>query len=222
MELSQLQLKPGTKTLSEYDSKRLLSAYGIPVVKELLATTSDEAIGAAREIGFPVVLKAVAPEITHKTELNLVELNLATEAEVRAAGERLLGRVPLGTPLLVQQMIKGKRELMLGLSRDPQFGPCVTFGLGGIFAEVIEDVALRVAPFDLSEARALVEETKALKILGRFRGMEAVDLDFLCKMLVGLGRLGQEQPQVKEVDINPVIIAGSQPVAVDALVVLNL
>ncbi len=219
-EIVQSSFAPEIKTLSEYDSKRLLAAYGIPVVKELVVEALAKAVAAAQEIGFPVVLKAVAPEIIHKTELNLVELNLNTEAELQAAGERLLQRVPLGTKLLVQQMVKGKRELMLGLSRDPQFGPCVTFGLGGIFAEVLQDVALRVAPFDLTEARKMIEETKARKILGQYRGMAAVDLELLCEMLVGLGRLGLEQLQVKEVDINPIIISGSQPVAVDALVIL--
>lgn len=219
-EIVQSSFAPEIKTLSEYDSKRLLAAYGIPVVKELVVEALAKAVAAAPEIGFPVVLKAVAPEIIHKTELNLVELNLNTEAELQAAGERLLQRVPLGTKLLVQQMVKGKRELMLGLSRDPQFGPCVTFGLGGIFAEVLQDVALRVAPFDLTEARKMIEETKARKILGQYRGMAAVDLELLCEMLVGLGRLGLEQLQVKEVDINPIIISGSQPVAVDALVIL--
>lgn len=221
MDVIQHAIAHGERTLSEYDAKLLLAAYGIPVVREKQVLSVPEAILVAQEIGYPVVLKAVAAQITHKSELHLVELNLRSEEEVRSAGERLLRHVGGSTALLVQQMVTGQRELLLGLIRDIQFGPCVLFGLGGIFAEVLEDVALRVAPFDIYEARRMIDETKAARLLQSYRGMEAVNLDLLSRILVTLGTIGLEHPEVKEIDINPIIIAENQPVAVDALVVLE-
>ena len=122
--------------------------------------------------------------------------------------------------VLVQQMVKGQRELVVGLTRDPQFGPCVMFGLGGIFTEILEDTSFRVAPIEKQDALEMILEIKAHKILEAVRGMEPVDTDMLADILIAVGRLGIENEAVKEIDINPVIISTGKPVAVDALVVL--
>ncbi len=123
--------------------------------------------------------------------------------------------------ILVQEMIKGKRELVIGLIRDPQFGPCVMFGLGGIFTEILKDVSFRLAPLEKRDALEMMDEIKAHKILDAVRGMGAIDRELLSKMLINVGKIGVENDAIKEIDINPVIISGSRPVAVDALVVLQ-
>ena len=209
------------KALSEFDSKRLLSLYGVPVTKEELVRTPGDAVKAARALGYPVVMKACGPEITHKTEQGLVEIAIGDdEAVARAFGE-LTVRAGGTTDILVQEMIAGRRELLFGMTRDPLYGPCVTFGLGGIFTEILGDVACRIAPFARADADAMLDEIKGAAILGAVRGMGAVDRGALCDALTGLARLALEHDEIKEIDVNPVIIAEGRPVAVDALVVLG-
>jgi len=223
MEIIQEALQRGQKTLSEYDSKKLLSAYGFPVVRETLVHSRAAAVKAAKEIGFPVVLKGCSPEISHKTEKKLIEVDLRTLKEVQRAYDGILERVG-GAPLdgiLVQEMVKGSRELVIGMIRDAQFGPCVMFGLGGIFTEVLKDVSFRIAPLERRDALEMAQEIKGAPVLGAFRGMPPVDMDLLVSMLINAGRLGLEIEAVKEVDVNPLIISGNKPVAVDALVVLE-
>ena len=212
------------KSLSEYDSKRLLSGYGVPVVEERLAANADEAAAAAADLGYPVVLKACGPEIAHKTERELVVVGLKTEQEVREACSRILANLG-GEPsegILVYKKVEGERELVIGLIRDPQFGPCVMFGLGGIFTEILKDTSFRVAPITERDALQKMEDIKARDILGPVRGKAPADKGRLAAALVGLGRLGMEEERVAEVDVNPLIITGEgEPVAVDALVILN-
>jgi acetyl-CoA synthetase (ADP-forming) len=223
MDIIQTALQKGQKSLSEYDSKRLLSSYGIPVVKEKLVQTRAAAVKTAKEIGLPVVLKGCSAEIAHKTEKKLIEVDLRTLKEVERAyeaiGERV-GETPLDG-ILVQEMVKGSRELVIGMIRDAQFGPCVMFGLGGIFTEVLKDVSFRIAPLEKRDALEMAGEIKSAKILGAFRGMPPVDMDLLASMLIGIGNLGLDLDAVKEVDVNPLIVSGSRPLAVDALVVLE-
>jgi acetyl-CoA synthetase (ADP-forming) len=215
-------VKKGQKNLSEHQSKLFLKAYGIPVTREEMAASPDEAVKIAKKMGFPVVLKGESPELTHKTEMNVIELNLSTEDDVRKAYDRIMstGVVPKGG-ILVQEMIKGQRELVVGLSRDPQFGPCVMFGLGGIYTEILRDVSFRVAPLTEFDAMQMMDEIKAKKILDEFRGKPAVDRSVLAKTLIAVGQIGLDHDEVKELDINPLIISGNQPVAVDALVILG-
>ena len=223
MDIVQAALKKGQKSLSEYDSKRLLSSYGIPVVKEKLVQSRAAAVKTAKEIGLPVVLKGCSPEIAHKTEKKLIEVDLRTLKEVERAYEAIVERVG-ETPLdgvLVQEMVKGSRELVIGMIRDAQFGPCVMFGLGGIFTEVLKDVSFRIAPLEKRDALEMAGEIKSAKILGAFRGMPPVDMDLLVSMLISMGKLGLDLDAVKEVDVNPLIVSGNRPVAVDALVVLE-
>jgi acetyl-CoA synthetase (ADP-forming) len=216
-------LKKGQKTLSEYESKKLLKAYGFPVVREKLVDTRAGAVKAAKAIGLPVVLKGCSAEISHKTEKKLIEVDLRTLKEVQRAYDDIMERVGSTSldGILVQEMVKGSRELVIGMIRDAQFGPCVMFGLGGIFTEVLKDVSFRIAPLERRDALEMAKEIKGAPVLGAFRGMAPIDMDLLVSMLINAGKLGLELEAVKEVDVNPLIISGNRPVAVDALVVLE-
>lgn len=210
------------KTLSEHESKLVLKAYGIPVTREITVDNAADLSRAGREIGYPVVLKGCSSEVAHKTEKNLIRLDIRTDEEARAAFEEIMaGLEGPDKAVLVQEMIKGPRELMVGLTRDPQFGPCVMFGLGGIFTEILKDVSFRVAPLEKRDAIDMMREIRGNKILEAVRGMDAADLDQLADILINIGKIGLEQEHVKEIDINPLILTGSKSVAVDALVVLD-
>ena len=207
--------------LSEFDSKQLLRSYGVPTVAEALARDGDEAVGCARELGFPVAVKLCARGLAHKTERNLVRLDVADETGVRGAAAELWAlRQPQDEDprLLVQRMVRGRRELILGLVRDRQFGPCVMLGLGGILAEAIRDVVFRAAPLSGVDAAEMIDDLKAVHLLGAFRGEPPVDRDALGAALCALGRIGVEHPEILSIDVNPMIVAGAQPLAVDALV----
>jgi acetyl-CoA synthetase (ADP-forming) len=223
METITQALKAGQRTLSEYQSKQVLSAYGIPVTRESLAQDKDAAIDFAKKTGFPVVLKACSPELTHKTEKQLIALKLRDEKEVgeayddiikRAGDEKLDG-------ILVQEMVSGSRELVVGLIRDEQFGPCAMLGLGGIFVEVLKQVTFRIAPLEERDALEMMDELPGNKIFDAFRGEPPVDRNALAQILIAVGNIGMEHDAIKEIDINPLIIADAKPIAVDALVVLG-
>ncbi|MBC8177564.1 MAG: acetate--CoA ligase family protein [Desulfobacteraceae bacterium] len=221
MELIEKALKEGRATLSEYESKLVLASYGIPVTKELLVDKVQDLINAAKEIGYPLVLKGCSSGIAHKTEKGLIRVDIRNEAEAKAAFEEIAANIETEDSILVQEMVKGQRELVIGLTRDPQFGPCVMFGLGGIFTEILKDISFRVAPLEKRDALEMMQDIKGHKILEAVRGMEAADLNIFSDILIKVGQIGLENDDVKEIDINPVIISGSQPVAVDALVVLD-
>jgi len=220
MKILEEALSRGDTTLSEHDSKLFLASYGIPVTREQVVSAEEEAASAAAEIGYPIVLKGSGAELAHKTEMNLIRLDLRTDGEVREAFRDLKKNTAV-QEVLVQQMVKGDRELVVGLTRDPQFGPCVMFGLGGIFTEILEDVSFRVAPLTEWDAEDMMDEIRAKKILGSFRGKPAVDRKVLTDILIAIGKIGLEFEAVKEIDINPLKILNGKPVAVDALVVLN-
>ena len=222
MKLIDDALRRGARSLSEYESKLLLAEYNIPTTREAIATTAKDAVATAAEIGYPVVLKGSGEALSHKTELNLIALNLAGEKDVRQAFKELTSNPRAEVKeILVQQMIKGDRELMIGLTRDAQFGPCVMFGLGGIFTEILEDVAFRVAPLTRWDAMDMMNEIKGKKILDAFRGKPAVDREALADILLAVGQIGLDHEQVHEIDINPLKFIGGKPVAVDALVVFG-
>lgn len=221
MEIIEKALAQGRNMLSEYESKQVLSAYGIPVTREALVNDLNGLKAAAGQIGYPLVLKGCSPEIAHKTEKGLIKVDIRNEAEAVSALEEIMGQMSRGPEILVQEMVKGQRELVIGLTRDPQFGPCVMFGLGGIFTEILKDISFRVAPLEKRDSLEMMKDIKGHKILEAVRGMEAADLDMFSDMLIKVGQIGLENDAVKEIDINPVIIRGSRPVAVDALVVLD-
>jgi len=215
-------LKEGRKALSEYESKQLLAAYRIPVTREILVDDVKDLKAATKEIGFPVVLKACSSEIAHKTEKGLIRVDIRNDKEARTAFEEILSKTEgLEHGVLVQEMVKGQRELVIGLTRDVQFGPCVMFGLGGIFTEILKDISFRIAPLQKRDALEMMHDIKGFKILEAVRGMEAADMDSLADILLNVGQIGLDNEKVKEIDINPVILSGSKPVAVDALVVLD-
>jgi hypothetical protein len=221
MNVIESALAKGIKTLSEGDSRKVLAHYGLPLVESRRVTDLPMALAAAAELGFPVALKGTGAALAHKTESDVVRLNLRDDKEVASAYEDI--RHKAGDKLeavLVQRMIKSEREFVAGLNRDAQFGPCVMFGLGGIFTEALKDVVFRVAPLSKTDAGEMLDEIRSAKLLGAFRGKPAVDREALCDLLIKLGQLGLEEPHVTEVDINPILIDGSRPVAVDALVVL--
>jgi len=213
----------GQEALSEHESKLLLAAYGIPVVREGLAGSVAEAQRLADTIGFPVVLKGCGPLLHHKTEADVIDLGVTDRANLARAFRRISAVAPTALDgVLVQEMVRGSRELAMGLLRDPQFGPCVLFGLGGVLAEVLDDTAFRVAPFDRLEAQEMIGDIRARKILDPFRGEPRADIGQLCDALQALGRIGCDHPQISEIDINPLIIGpDGRIVAVDALVVLS-
>ena len=215
--------KEGRLTLSESESKKILSRYGAPFAADLIVTTVDDALSKVQDIGYPVVLKGHGSKLTHKTERGLVRVNLQSDIELRKAfGEITKAAGEDGEGCLLQPYIEGRREFVAGLFRDVQFGPVVMFGLGGVFTEALADTTFRIAPFDEKQARDMIGELSSKKLLGSFRGEAPADSDALVALLTGLSRLGLEQPDIKEVDINPLIITPQgQVVAVDALVVLG-
>jgi acetyl-CoA synthetase (ADP-forming) len=222
MKIIEDALKKGAKTLSEFESKKLLAGYGVRVTNEKTVTSEDDAVKVAEEIGYPVVLKGSGAEISHKTELDLIALNLRDENDVRKAFNNLISSKDTKVEeVLVQQMVKGHRELVVGMTRDMQFGPCVMFGLGGIFTEILEDITFRVAPLTKNDALEMMNEIRGKKILDSFRGKPAVDRDELADLLVAVGQVGIENEKISEIDINPVKVPGGKPIAVDALVVLD-
>ena len=212
----------GSQTLSESESKSLVAEFGVPIAQERLVADAAAALAAAKEIGFPVVLKLNGAAIAHKTERDLVRLGLADGDAVIAAAEDLLARArpedgEVG--LLVAEMVRGNRELICGFVRDEQFGPCVVLGLGGILTEALGDVVFASAPLSTADAHSMIDGLAARHLITEpFRGEPAADIDALSDLLVSLGRLAVERPDVASVDLNPVILAGARPVAVDALV----
>ena len=210
----------GKIALDEYTAKRILRSYDIPTTKEMLVDSMDSALGAARSIGYPVVLKACSPEIQHKTEKGVVHINIMDESGLKEAFADIRKKVP-DSSVLVSEMVKGERELMAGVTYFPGFPPCVMFGLGGIFTEALKDNVFRVAPLSEDDARSMLTSISASNILGSYRGMDPVDSDALASILVKLGYVSLHFPEIKEIDLNPIIISGERPVVADALFVVE-
>jgi acetyltransferase len=208
-------------TLSEAASKQLLARVGVPVLDERTAADPSAASVTADAIGYPVVVKLCGEAIAHKTERGLVRLALRDAGAVReAAAELLAAARPAdgAVELLVAPMVRGARELIAGLVRDPQFGPCVMLGVGGVLAEAVQDVAFRLVPVSETDADELIDDLATQKLLGAFRGEPPVDRAALRSVILGLSRLAGERPDVASADVNPLIVVDGTPVAVDALV----
>ena len=212
--------------LTEYQAKQVLADYGIPVTREALATTAEQAVVLAAQIGFPVVMKIVSPMIPHKTEAGGVKVGVRDAQAVREAFSEIVANAGCHSPgapidgVLVQAMVSGGTEVIVGVTQDPLFGPAILFGLGGIFAEVMKDVCFRIAPITRSEAMAMIRSIRAFPILDGARGRPKADLDALADALVRLAALAVDlQDSIAEIDINPLIVlpAGQGVVAVDAL-----
>jgi acetyl-CoA synthetase (ADP-forming) len=214
-------VKEERKTLSEYESRLVIESAGVFVAAAELVRNKDEAVTAAETMGYPVVMKGCSADLSHKTEAGMVALNISGPEQVAQVFDELMGKAKNLDGILVEKMVRGNREFVIGLTRDASFGPCVMFGLGGIFTEALKDVTFRVAPLTNDDALEMIDEIKTKKLLGEFRGSPAVDRHALAKALVGVGELGVKYDAIAEIDINPLIICGDQPVAVDALVVLK-
>jgi acetyl-CoA synthetase (ADP-forming) len=221
LEIIKQAIARGQKTLSEYESRLVIESAGVPVAAAALARSRKEAEQMAERIGYPVVMKGCSAELAHKTESGMVKLNVGNSEEAARVFDELTAKMKNLDGVLIEKMVQGSREFVIGLSRDPQFGPCVMFGLGGIFTEALKDVTFRVAPLSKEDALEMIDEIKTKKMLGEFRGSPAVDREALAKALVGIGELGMSCDSIAEIDINPLIICGDKPVAVDALVVLK-
>ncbi|MGM0652526.1 MAG: acetate--CoA ligase family protein [Bacillota bacterium] len=211
----------GWNNLDEYNSKLVLRAYGIPVNTEMLANSALEAVQAADRIGYPVVLKGCSPHLVHKTGQGLIQLNLNSKKEVRDAYDAVLASAGQDMPVLVSKMIKGDREVMAGMIRRQGFGSCVLFGLGGIFTEALKDNTFRLAPLCDTDASEMIDTLRSSALLGAYRGLQPVNRSALSKLLQTVGNIGLLHPEISEIDLNPIIISGSEPVIVDALIVMQ-
>ena len=216
-------ISAGQVALTEAESKKILKCYGVPVVEEWVVKTEAEAVRQAKETGFPVVLKGLGTKLTHKTERGLVMVNLRNSTEVRRAARQVIQAAGADLEgLLIQPMLKGKREFVAGLFHDAQFGPVVMFGLGGVFTEALGDVVFRIAPLDELQAGQMLDELRSSDLLGPFRGEHPANRRQLIQTLVGLSHLSVELPEVTEVDVNPLLVgADGQVTAVDALLILG-
>ncbi len=220
--------KSASRTLlNEIESKALLSEAGIPVVETRLATSKQEAIAMSKKLGFPVALKIVSPEITHKSDMGGVKLGLKTSKQVGAAYEEIQSAVKEKYPhavfegVSVQKMARPGTEVIVGMTKDSQFGPVLMFGLGGILVELLKDVSFRIVPLKKEDAREMIREIKGYPILEGFRGMEPVDVSVLEEILLKLSRFVDENPVIKELDLNPIFAYRDGAVAADARVILE-
>ena len=217
----------GQGRLSEIESLQLLAAYGIPTAGASLACDADEAARQAAAAGYPVVLKIVAPEIVHKTDVGGVRVDLADEHEVREAFNDIVARARAALPgaaisgVLVQSMVRGGVETFTGTTVDPSLGALVGFGLGGVFVEVLRDAVFRVAPINRLDAAEMVRGIRGFKMLTGLRGAPPVDLAALEEILIRVGRLAADFPEIAELDVNPLLAFADRAVAVDARVILS-
>lgn len=217
----------GRTVLTEIESKEVLAEAGIPVAKAVLARTPQEAAEAAAKTGFPVVLKIVSPDITHKSDVGGVRVALKSADEVRQAFEEIVNGVKAKQPdaridgVAVQPMAPQGTEVIVGMSKDPQFGPVLMFGLGGIFVEVLKDVAFRIVPLEPRDARQMIREIKGFPILQGVRGQEPADLGALESLLLKLSEFVEAHPEIEELDLNPVFAYKDGCMAVDARIVVG-
>jgi acetate---CoA ligase (ADP-forming) subunit beta len=208
-------------TLSEAASKELLGAFGVPFPDERVVAGVDDAVGAAGEIGYPVVVKLGGDGIAHKTERGLVRLGLGSAEQVAEAATQLLAAA---TPedgavhLLVAPMLRATRELIAGLHHDPQFGMTVMIGVGGVLAEAVADVSFRLVPIDRVDAEEMLDDLALQRLLGPFRGEPAVDRAAVADVLLGLSEAARARDDIASADLNPLLVVDGRPVAVDALV----
>jgi len=217
----------GRTVLTEVESKQVLEEAGIPTARAQLAATREQAVAAARQIGFPVVLKIVSPDISHKSDVGGVRLNLRSEEEVAAAFDEIVAAARKAQPeakcqgVSVQKMAPPGIEVIMGMSKDAQFGPVLMFGLGGVFVEVLKDVAFRIVPLEPRDARQMIREIQGFPVLEGVRGQEPADLAALEGMLMRLSAFVEEHPEIAELDLNPVFAYKDSALAVDARIVLS-
>ncbi len=219
----------GRVQIGDAESRDILTAYGIRIPQSQLCATADEAVAAADAIGYPVVMKIASPDILHKTDVGGVRVGLESPTAVRDAFDLMVYRAQKYQPnaqiwgCLVQEMMRGGKEVITGMNRDPQFGPLVMFGLGGIYVEVLKDVSFRVAPFGPKEARQMIEEIRSFRLLKGVRGEPPADLEATVDVLLRLSQLVTDFPEIVEMDINPLMVfeQGRGAVGVDMRLILQ-
>ena len=217
----------GRTLLTEVEAKQLLDHAGVPVVKTVLATTLDEAKQKSEEIGYPVVLKIVSADISHKSDVGGVKIGLANAAEVAAAYEEIIANSKNAVPgavikgVAVQAMAGEGIEVIIGMVKDPQFGPVMMFGLGGILVEVLKDVSFRVLPLDDRDVHQMVNEIKGQAILDGVRGMLPANKAALCSAILKVAEFVALHPEVEELDMNPVFAYPDGAIAADARIVIS-
>ena len=217
----------GRSVLTEIESKQVLEEAGIPTATARLAKTAEEAVNAAKKFGYPAVLKVVSPDVTHKSDVGGVRLGLDSPEAVTAAFAGIVEAVKKHQPdariegVAVQKMARPGIEVIVGMSKDPQFGPVLMFGLGGILVEALKDVAFRIVPLEPRDARQMVREIKGFPVLQGFRGQEPADLEALEKLLLKVSAFVEAHPEIEELDLNPVFAYKDGAIAVDARIVVG-
>jgi acyl-CoA synthetase (NDP forming) len=215
-----------TGFLTEVESKQLLKRAGIPVVEAKLAMTKKQAVSMSRELGFPVVLKVISADVIHKSDSGGVRLGLANSTQVSRAYSDIMSSVMQRHPqatiqgISVQPMAPPGIEVIIGMSTDPQFGPVIMFGLGGVLVEILKDVSFRIVPVTTTDAGEMIREIRGYPVLAGFRGQKAASVPALEELIVKVSRFIEKNPQVRELDLNPVFAYEDKAVAVDARVVL--
>ncbi len=219
--------KDGRKALLEPEAKTICTEYGITVTKFNVAKSEKDAAAQANQIGYPIVLKIVSPDIIHKSDAGGVLVNLKTAADVEAGYKKIIENVIKYKPdakivgVLVQEMAPQGTEVIVGAVKDPQFGQTVMFGLGGIFVELLKDVNFRVAPLALQDAKEMITQLKAYPLLNGYRGSKPADIEALTVILCNVSRLVMDNPEIKELDLNPVMAYPNGAKTVDARIILE-
>jgi acyl-CoA synthetase (NDP forming) len=219
--------KEGRSILTEFESKKILKQVGISVVEARLAKNQKEVVSMSRKIGFPVVLKIISPDVVHKTDSGGVKLSLKNVSEVKKAYHEILEAVGKQYPdavihgVSVQKMVRPGTEVIVGTSKDPQFGPVIMFGLGGIFVEILKDVSFRVVPVNRKDAQEMTEEIKGYALLRGYRGKEPANIPALVEIILRVSNFIHENPQIKELELNPVFAYEDRALAVDARIILE-
>jgi acyl-CoA synthetase (NDP forming) len=219
--------KEGRTALTEFESKAILKEAGLKTTDIVLAKTKKKVISSAAELGFPVVLKIVSPDILHKTDIGGVKLNLNSEADVDKAYDEIIAAAKKHNPkakidgVSVQPMARQGIEVIIGMSKDQQFGPVLMFGLGGILVEVLKDVSFRIVPLTKRDAREMIKEIKGYPILQGYRGQEPADIKTLEDLLLKVSEFVEKQPEIKELDINPLFAYKDGALAIDARIILE-
>jgi len=225
--LNQIQKEKRTQ-LNEIEAKEILKEIGIPVTETKLARTKKEALSISKRIGFPVVLKIVSPDIIHKSDAGGVKLDLKNSTQVSKAYTEILSVVKKSHPrakiegVSVQKMARPGVEVIIGMTKDAQFGPVLMFGLGGILVEVLKDVAFRVVPVSKRDAREMIREIKGYPILEGYRGQEPADITYLEELIVKVSDFVEKNPRIKELDLNPIFAYRDGALAVDARIILEV
>ena len=217
----------GRKFLLEYEAKTVCKEYGIPVTELKIAKTAEEAAEYSEEIGYPTVLKIISPDVIHKVDVGGVILNVGNSKDAKKAYNKIVENVKKNKPdakiegILVQEMAPSATEVIVGAIKDPQFGPTLMFGLGGTFVEIMKDVSFRIAPIKEDDARQMISEVKAYPILLGYRGQPPRDIDTIVKIILNTSRMVMEHQDIKELDLNPVIVYEKGAKTVDARIILE-